>query len=224
MTEPVLHVLEDPAAPLAELLAEAAGRGATIGITGGTSVGPVYEHAAALQPNWENVSLWWSDERCVSSDDERSNFLLAKRTLLDRLEREPDAHRIRGELQPADAAGEYDRALEGVRLDLLLLSLGPDGHIASLFPHSQQLHVRDRRATSGEAGLEPFVDRVTMTLPTLLSARHLVVLATGERKADAASRAFSGEVGDEVPGSLLRLGDAPLDVYLDQAAASLLAG
>jgi 6-phosphogluconolactonase len=127
-------------------------------------------------------------------------------------------HRIRGELQPADAAGEYDRALDGVDFDLMLVGLGPDGHVASLFPGSSQLLERDRRATSGSAGLEPWVDRVTMTLPALLSARRIVFLVTGKEKADAVERAFRGPVTDEVPASLLRTGTAPMEVYLDAAA------
>src|SRR5262249_46487252 len=141
-------------------------RGATIGLTGGHSVGLAYERAAALELDWSDVSVWWGDERCVPPDDERSNFLLAKRTLLDNVERRPEVHRIRGELEPELAALEYDEALEGVELDLKLLGLGPDAHIASLFPGSPQLAERERRVTSGPAGLEPYVDRVTMTLPT----------------------------------------------------------
>lgn len=219
MIEPAIHVLDDPAGALGDLLAEAAGRGQTIVLTGGSSVGAAYEHAAGVQPDWSDASVWWSDERCVPPDHELSNYGLARRTLLDRLRREPHVHRIRGELQPADAAGEYDRALHGVELELLLLGLGADGHIASLFPGSRQLQERERWVTSGEARLEPFVDRVTMTLPALFSARRIAFLVSGEDKAPAVARAFAGEVTDEVPGSLLRLGEAPIDVYLDAGAA-----
>jgi len=220
MTEPQLHVGSDPALAVGELLAAAAGRGETIVLTGGSTAGSAYEHAAALEDDWGKATVWWGDERCVPPDDERSNYGLAKRTLLDRLEHGPKAHRIRGELDPADASGEYEKHLEGVVLDLLLLGLGPDGHVASLFPGSPQLDERERLVTSGPAGLEPFVDRVTMTLPALLSARHIVVLVTGAGKAQAVQRAFRDPVGEDVPGSLLRRGDVPISVYLDPAAAA----
>ena len=90
-------------------------------LTGGSTPGRAYEHAAATCRTGARASVWWGDERCVPPDDERSNYGLAKRTLLDRLEQQPDVHRIRGELKPADAAAEYERELDGVRLDLLLL-------------------------------------------------------------------------------------------------------
>jgi len=220
MSEAELHVLDDPAPAVAELIAEQAARGGSIVLTGGRTPGRAYERAAALQPDWSGVEVWWGDERCVPPDDERSNYRLAKATLLARLAEGPaEVHRIRGELQPSEAAGEYDRALEGVELDLLLLGVGPDGHIASLFPGSPQLQVDDRRATSGPPGLEPWVDRVTMTLPELLSARRAVVLVTGQEKAEAVAKAFRGDITEDVPASLLRRGRGPLDVYLDPAAA-----
>ena len=219
MTDAQLHVEDEPARRVGELLAGAARDAQTIVLTGGTSVGNAYQHAATLEPDWSEASVWWGDERCVPPDDERSNYLLAKRTLFDRLDDEPDVHRIRGELQPADAAGEYEKALDGVRLDLLLLGLGPDAHIASLFPGSPQLAEHDRLVTSGPAGLEPYVDRVTLTLPALLSARRIVFLVTGADKADAVRRSFRDEISEDAPASLLRRGDVPIDVYLDAAAS-----
>ncbi len=218
---PELRVSDDPAAEVGELLAAQGGQGGSIVLTGGSGPAPAYRRAAELAPDWSGVTVWWGDERCVPPEDELSNYRLAKENLLDRLGRQPAVvQRIRGELQPADAAGELDLALEDAQLDFLLLGLGPDGHIASLFPGSPQLDVEDRRAVSGPAGLEPWVDRVTMTLPTLLAARRIVVLVTGEQKADAVAAAFGGEISRSVPASLLRLAPVPVEVFADHAAAA----
>ena len=219
MSEPRFHVADDPAADVAELLAAEARRGGTIVLTGGSSPGRAYELAAALEPDWKRATVFWGDERCVHPGDERSNYGLARRTLLDRLFSLPTVHRIRGELPPAEAAARYEEELEGVPLDLLLLGLGPDAHVASLFPGSPQVAERERLVVSGPAGLEPFVDRVTMTLPALLAARQTVVLTGGASKADAVERAFRGPIDEAAPASLLRTGEGPLDVYLDPAAS-----
>ena len=154
-------------------------------------------------------------------DDDRSNYKLAKDTLLDRLRAAPrDVHRIRGEAPPEEAAAELDRALAGVELDFLLLGLGPDGHMASLFPGSPQVGVTDRRATDGPPGLEPYVHRVTFTVPTIQSAKRIVFLVSGESKADAVAKAFGGEITPEVPSSLSRLAPVRVEVFLDPAAAA----
>lgn len=222
---PELRVCDDPAAEVGDLLAAQARAGGSIVLTGGSAPAPAYRRAAERAADWSAVTVWWGDERCVPPEDERSNYRLAKENLLDRLEHPPaTVHRIRGELQPADAAGELDQALGDARLDVLLLGLGPDGHIASLFPGSPQLDVDDRRATSGPAGLEPWVDRVTMTLPTLLAARRIVVLVVGEEKADAVAAAFGGEISRNVPASLLRLAPVPVEVFADAAAAGRIGG
>ena len=218
---PELRIVADPAAAIGELLAEQARRGGSIVLTGGSAPAKAYERAAELTPDWGAVTLWWGDDRCVPPDDERSNYLLAKETLLDHLTAQPQTvHRIRGELSPADAAAELDAALDGRTLDFMLLGLGPDGHMASLFPGSPQLAVRDRRATSGPAGLEPWVDRVTMTLPTICASKRIVFLVLGADKADAVARSFGGEISEAVPASLSRLASVPVEVYLDAAAAA----
>ncbi|HUY70630.1 MAG TPA: 6-phosphogluconolactonase [Gaiellaceae bacterium] len=220
MTEGRLHVFDDPAGAVAQLLAAEARRGGAIVLTGGSTPERAYELAARLEPDWSRAQVFWGDERCVPPDDGRSNFGLAKRALLDRLAALPDVHRIRGELAPAAAAAEYEAELGEATPDLLLLGLGPDGHVASLFPGSPQLAERARLVTHGPAGLEPFVERVTLTLPALLTARRIVVLVAGAGKAEAVERSFRGPVDEEVPASLLRRGEAPLDVYLDPAAAT----
>jgi 6-phosphogluconolactonase len=219
--EPELTVTDDPSAAVAELLADQAARGGSIVLTGGSTPGKAYERAATLTPDWSNVTLWWGDERCVPPDDDRSNYRLASETLLTRLSAQPRAvHRIRGELEPQVAADELASALDGAELDLLLLGMGPDGHIASLFPGSPQLGVTDRLATHGPPGLEPWVERVTFTLPTIQAAHRIVFLVTGAQKADVVERAFAGEITPEIPAGLTRLGPNPVEVFLDEAAAA----
>ena len=219
--QPDIRIVHDPQATVGELLAEQAKRGGSIVLTGGSGVARAYRRAAERTPDWSRVTLWWGDERCVPPDDELSNYRLAKESLLDHLELQPRAvHRIRGEAPPAEAAAELDAALEGIQLDFLLLGLGPDGHMASLFPGSPQLEVADRRAVDGPPGLEPFVHRVTFTVPTIQSAVRIIFVASGEAKADAVARAFAGEVTPDVPASLTRSAPVPVEVFLDEAAAA----
>jgi 6-phosphogluconolactonase len=220
---PEIHIVDDPTYLVGSLLAEQATRGASIVLTGGSTPARAYERAAKLEPDWSPVTLWWTDERCVPPDDERSNYGMARETLIRHLEGRPGTvHRIKGEIPPALAADEYDAALANAALDFVLLGVGSDGHLASLFPGSPQLKVRDRRATHGPASLEPLVHRVTMTLPTLRSAARIVFLIVGEEKADAVRAAFGGDVSPDVPTSLIRLSQVPIEVYLDEAAASKL--
>lgn len=153
-------------------------------------------------------------------DDERSNYLLAKRTLLDRIQRQPaEVHRVRGELGGGASAAEYDRELEGVDLGLALQGMGADGHTASLFPRSPALDERERRAV---AVPHEDVERVTMTLPMLSGAEQVVFLVVGETKADAVARAFSGNPDRATPASLLRSQRSETIVLLDRAAAARL--
>jgi len=219
----VAEDLEEAASILADTLVEAARAGRSIALTGGHSPGRGYELAAEREPDWSKPSLWWGDERCVPPDDERSNYRLARETLLDRLEAQPgETHRIRGELGAAAAAEEYDRLLEGVRLELVLLGIGPDGHTASLYPNAPALEERERRAVPAEAKLEPFVDRVTMTVPVLASAPEMVYIVTGEDKADAAQRAFGRPPDPATPASLIRSNAGTTRVVADRAAAARL--
>jgi 6-phosphogluconolactonase len=228
-----IRVLDDPAAACAEILAAAAERGEHIALTGGSTPRIAYERAADLAPDWSQATLWWGDERCVPPDDELSNYGMAKAALIDRIGGGlPTVRRIPGERGPAVAADDYERELRHAlgeqlpRLDLILLGLGPDAHVASLFPDSASLRVRDRTVVGVErAGHEPYVPRVSLTMPVLCNGRAIVFLVAGADKADAVVRAFGpGEPSEAAPGSLVRPVEGTLTVLLDEAAASSLDG
>jgi 6-phosphogluconolactonase len=225
VTDVELVVVEDEqevAAVVGERLAQAAREGGSVVLTGGKTPEQAYEKAARRAPDWSTVELWWGDERCVPPEHENSNYGMAKRALLDRLERAPvGVHRIKGELGKEAAATAYERELDDARLDLLLLGIGPDGHVASLFPNAPTLRQR-KKVLPAEPGLEPFVDRVTLSLPTLCSAAEVLFLLTGAAKADAAARAFAAQPSQDTPASLVRAHDGRTVAILDRAAAAKL--
>ena len=212
-----LRVVDDPAAAAAELLVEAAGH---VALAGGSTPAAAYRLAAALRPDWSGAHVWFGDERVVPADDERSNYRLARESLLDLLTAQPAVHRVPTELGAEAAAASYDEELAGVTLDLALLGIGPDGHTASLFPDAPALGERERRAVAAEPGLEPFVERVTLTPPVFAATGLVVYLATGESKADAVRRAFADHPTPETPASQIR--GVETVALLDPAAASLL--
>lgn len=218
-----LVVTEEWVDSAARLLVEAAARGGHLALSGGSSPGPALERAAELLPDWSGAHVWWGDDRCVGADDELSNYRLAKESLLDRLERQPEVHRIPcGDLDAEEAAAAYERELGDVTLDLALQGIGPDGHTASLFPGMPSLDERDRRVVATAPGMEPWVDRVTMTVPTLCAARLVLFLVTGEDKAEAVRRAFAEEPTASIPAGLVRSREGRTVAILDPPAASRL--
>jgi 6-phosphogluconolactonase len=219
-----LRVEDDPAGVVAVELARAAEQGGHVAVSGGSSPRPAFERAAARRPDWAGVTLWWADERCVPPDDVRSNYRLVRETLLDGLSRPPSVHRVHGELPPEEGAALYDEEIRGVRLDLAVLGIGPDGHTASLFPGSPALAETERAAVAAEPGLEPFVPRVTLTIPMLSATRLVLFLVVGEDKAEATARAFGGERDPATPASLVRSAEGRTVAVLDAAAASRLGG
>jgi 6-phosphogluconolactonase len=225
VTDVELVVVDDErevAAVVGERLARAAREGGNVVLTGGKTPEQAYREAAQRAPDWSKVDVWWGDERCVPPDDENSNYGMAKRALLDRLERAPrGVHRIKGELGKEEAAADYERELDDTQLDVVLLGVGPDGHVASLFPNAPTLR-RRKKVLPAEPGLEPFVDRVTLSLPTLRSAHEILFLLSGKAKADAAARAFASEPSPDTPASLVRARSGRTVAILDRAAAAKL--
>jgi 6-phosphogluconolactonase len=217
---------EDAARIVAERLAQGARDGEQIVLTGGSTPKLAYATAAVLEPDWSRAELWWGDERCVPPEHEWSNYGMAKAALLDNVERAPlpaKVHRMRGELGRDEGAALYEQELGSLeRFDLVLLGMGPDGHIASLYPEQPTLDVTDRRVVGAEAKLEPYVDRITLTLPMLRSAREVLFLIAGADKADAVRRALTGEPSRATPASLVRAVRGKTVAVLDAAAASKL--
>jgi 6-phosphogluconolactonase len=210
----VIEVLDDPAEAVADLLVQADG---DIVITGGSSPRRAYELAAQRRADWSGVTVWFTDERCVPPDHELSNFAMAYEALFSRLERPPEVVRMEGELGHAAGAEAYAALLgESPSFDLVLLGLGPDAHTASLFPNKPEKHVDDRLVVGvPEAGMEPYVPRISLTLPAINAARRKVFLVTGAGKAEAVRRAFGDSPDPESPAADVR----PATVLLDPAAA-----
>jgi 6-phosphogluconolactonase len=229
-----IEVVEDPARACSVMLVGAAAGGGHVVLAGGSTPKAAYNQlvdaVGDVGINLTATTFWFGDERCVPPDDERSNFLMVKRAMLDRLppENQPRVHRVQGELGPAEAADAYERDLREAgppEFEMLLLGVGPDGHVASLFPDQPSLSERSRLVVGVEqAGLEPFVPRVSFTLPAVASARRVVVLVAGSSKADAVAAAFGPESQPDphIPSSMLVPLAKHLTVLLDEAAAEKL--
>jgi 6-phosphogluconolactonase len=223
-----IRVSEDPAAEVAERLTEAAVAGGDVVLTGGSSPKRAYELAAERDGDWSGATVWFTDERCVEPAHPESNYGMAERSLLSQLSAGPHVVRMEGELGPDAGAGGYEaeiRARLGAepRWNLLLLGMGPDGHIASLFPGKPELEERSRLAVGVPlAGMEPQVPRISLSMPALCSAREAIMLITGESKAAMVARVF-GTGGDRsLPAAQVELRYGTLTVLLDEAAASQL--
>jgi 6-phosphogluconolactonase len=226
-----IEVVDDPGRACAAMLVGVAAGGGQMVLTGGSTPRAAYEEfVEAVQTVGIDVTqstIWFTDERCVPPEDDRSNYGLVRDTILEPLgEGAPTVHRMRGELGPSAAADEYERDLRAAgppRFDLVLLGMGPDGHLASMFPDQSSLAERSRLVLGvEESGLEPFVPRVTLTFPALVNARQIVFLATGSSKAEAVAAAFgpNAKPDPHVPSSLLPAMAKELTVLLDRDAAA----
>lgn len=209
------------AAEAARRIAEAFPGGGSKVLTGGTTVEPIYPQLAAKKTDWTGVEVAFSDERCVPPDDPASNYGMARRLILDSVDGST-VHRMKGELEPSQGAADYHLSIAPLvqrGFDLLLLGVGADAHVGALYPDSPALSASAYCAAvdrpDGMKGL-------TLTPPSMLSAKKILLLVTGEAKAGAVRRAIQG---DESPGScpVRLLADHPDATFLlDEAAASLL--
>ncbi len=192
------EVAEAAAAEIADVLR---GGAQSLVLAGGTTPKRCYELLAELDVQWGRVSVLFGDERCVPPDHPDSNYRMVKESLLDRVA-PATVYRMPAELGPDEGADAYAEVVANVApLDLVLLGVGEDGHVASLFPGHPLL-----RATGLTAGIrdspKPPPERVTLTLEAIRDAGRVLIIATGSGKADAIALAKRGEVpSGMIPGA-----------------------
>ena len=211
----------------------------SLALSGGSTPRPVYELLAQTpyrdRIDWSRTHIWWGDERCVPPDDPQSNYRLAREALLDRVPLPAEnVHRMRGEIDPAAAAEEYEQELaryfaaggeEGppaTGLDLVLLGMGDNGHTASLFPGQPAVHEL-RRTVVAEYIDEVGMWRITLTPLTIDAARHIVFLVSGASKAQRLHEVLDGPYDpDRSPAQVIKPTGGELVWLVDRAAAGLL--
>ena len=241
----LVHVSPDAAATAAagaELFTHAAeqavaARGlARIAISGGSTPKAVFALLANPQQPylarvpWAKLQLFWVDERCVGPEDADSNYGMTKKAMLDAVPLPlAQVHRMEGELDPEAGAARYESEirnafkLEGAEtpaFDLIILGLGPDGHTASLFPHTEGL---DDMTNIVIANHVPQKDtwRLTLTWPVITQGRHVAFLIEGSQKAAMVKTVWAGTYDPETwPAQLIRPASGKLTLLLDQAAAA----
>lgn len=190
------------------------GKPYTVALSGGRIARTLFQKARAYEPRFlEGVDFFWADERCVPPEDPESNFLPAYRELFEPLDLpERRIHRVRGEAPPQAARERAAREIcevaevEGPHLpvlDLVLLGMGEDGHVASLFPGaSAPSKDEEDLIYLAVRGPKPPPDRITLTYQTLSRAREAWVLASGPGKEEALARSLAGS-GETPLGRLI---------------------
>ncbi len=206
---------------------------ASLVLSGGKTPREVYELLGSERYKeripWSLVHLFWGDERCVAPTMPESNYRSVREALLEAIDiPERNIHRIHGELPPQDAARHYEQEIHtalGLRHDawphfsLVLLGLGADGHIASLFPGTLALQERKRIVT--EVYVESLKSsRITLTLPALNSAQEILFLASGKLKASI-FRSIRTSDTPEYPAQLIQPATGRVYWYVDRDVAEL---
>ena len=183
------EVAEAAAADIAEALR---GGACTLVLTGGTSPKRAYELLSALDAEWGRVSILFGDERCVPPLDPESNYRMARESLLDHVN-PATVYRIPAELGPDEGAELYAEVVANTMpFDVVLLGVGEDGHVNSLFPGHEAL--KSGALTVGiHDSPKPPRQRVTMTFEAIRGAGRVIIIATGAGKAQAVALARRGE-------------------------------
>lgn len=183
------------------------------------------------QVDWSHAQFYWGDERYVAPDDPESNFRMAEETLLEYVPvHEAQIHRVRTEIgDPQETANIYEQELRGdfeltgaqlPRFDLVFLGMGPDGHTASLFPHTEALNVRDKLVV---ANYVPKFStyRITLTASVLNNAAVVAFLVAGADKAEALAAVLEGPRNpQEYPSQLITPTHGDVYYVVDHAAAA----
>ncbi len=206
----------------------------SVALSGGETPRRMYEILASPPYNdrihWNEVHIFWSDERCVPEDDPRNNSLLARQALLDQVPIPPvNIHPIRCSSSPEQAANEYEKELReffsssNPNFHLVLLGLGSNGHTASLFPHTPVLNEKEKWV-AGVYVKELEMHRVTFTAPYINQAAQVVFLVAGADKAQVLEDVLEGPYQpNDLPAQLIRpAGIHPLWL-VDKAASHKLA-
>ncbi len=205
----------------------------SVAVSGGSTPRTMHRNLArepfCSQIPWNETHIFYVDERCVPIDDPASNFGDLKRDLI---EQAPlpieNIHPMPGETTLVDGARAYERELKAFFqqnagfpvFDLIFLGIGKDGHTASLFPGQAALEEKEQWIVSVKGG-NPDVHRLTMTLPVINHARHVVFLVSGEGKAGILKEIFE-ESSMPLPAQRINPVKGQLTWLLDRAAASRL--
>ncbi len=205
----------------------------TIALSGGSTPRRLYQVLAsppyAEGMAWDRWHIFWGDERGVPPDHVDSNYGMAREALLDHVPIPSyQVYRMRGEVEPEEAAQEYETAVLDVfqtpvpSFDLILLGIGDDGHTASLFPGTQVLQEKHRLVVSNWAPSLP-AHRITFTLPLINAARVVAFLDTDESKAEVLRRVLEPAPREDVlPAAMVRPTDGTVHWFLTKEAARLL--
>ena len=181
---------------------------------------------------WEKLQLFWVDERCVGPEDPESNYGVARELLLSKVPILPEnVFRMEGELEPEVAASRYESTLRNVlklegaetpAFDLVTLGMGPDGHTASLFPHTEGLNELGRLVIANHVPQKD-VWRISLTWPVINHGAEVVFEVEGAGKTDVLAEVLTGPRDPErLPAQLIRPANGKLLFLLDEAAAAKL--